>query len=74
MTNQELEEVCQEDFREQLRMDAYEEQQLRTDIDYAYNILDIESINISIHKLITDMENLGYDLEYKDILEYLKEL
>ena len=74
MTNQELEEVCQEDFREQLKMDAYEEQQLRTDIDYAYNILDIESINIAIHKLITDMENLGYDLEYSDVLKYLEEL
>ena len=74
MTDLEIEEVCQEDFREQLRMDAHEEYQLRSNIEYAYNVLDIESINIAIHKLITDMENLGYDLEYKDVLEYLEEL
>ena len=74
MTNEKLEEVCQEDFREQLKMDAYEDEQLRNDIDYAYNVLDIESINIAIHKLMTDMDELGYDLEYSDVLKYLEEL
>ena len=74
MTKEELNEVCQEDFREGLKQDAYEEQQLRTDIDYAYNVLDIESINIAIHKMITDMDELGYDLSYKDVLKYLEEL
>ena len=69
-----VEEVCKEDFREQLKMDCYEEQQLRSNIDYAYNVLDIESINIAIHKLITDMDELGYDLEYSDVLKYLEEL
>ena len=74
MSNGELNEVCREDFREQLKMDAYEEQLLRSDIDYAYEKMGLEDINISVHKLIADMESLGYYLEYSDVLEYLKEL
>ena len=74
MTNEELEEVCKEDFREQLKMDAYEEQLLRSDIDYAYEKMGLEDISISVHKLIADMESLGYYLEYSDVLDYLKEL
>ena len=74
MSNEEFDEICKEDFRQSMIQDSYEEQLLRSDIDYAYGKLGLEDINISVHKLIADMESLGYYLEYSDVLEYLKEL
>ena len=74
MTDEEIEEVFQEDVREQLRMDAHEEEQLRTDIDHAYRVLGIDSIDMGIVKLITGMKELDYDISYKDVLTYLEEL
>ena len=68
----------QEEFKrdmiEEMRQDSHHEMMLRRDIDYAYDRLGIEDINIAIHALITQMHELGYDLEYKDILDRLEEL
>lgn len=73
MTEQEQDEL-KRDMIEEMRQDAYEESMLRRDIDYAYDNLGLEDINIAIHALITHMYELGYDLEYKDILDKLEEL
>ena len=62
------------DMEEEMRQDAYEESMLRRDIDYAYDKLGLEDINIAIHALISQMYELGYDLEYKDVLDRLEEL
>jgi hypothetical protein len=74
MTEQELEEVCREDFTEGLRQDVHHEVLLRRDIDYAFESLGLEDINIAIYKLKTQMYELGYDLSYKDVLDKLEEL
>ena len=70
----ELEDICREDFEEGLRQDAHHEMMLRRDIDYAYDKLGLEDINIAIHELITKMYELDYDIEYRDVLDRLEEL
>ena len=68
MTEQEM------DMIEEMRQDAYEEERMRKDLDYAKEKLGIADIHSECEKLANELSNYGHDVSTADVIEYLEEI
>ena len=73
MTNEELQEL-KDDMRQQMKEEIYEEQQMRIDIDYAYEKLGLDDIYTSIKELSYQLADYGYDVSIQEIIDRLEEI
>lgn len=70
--------MIKEDLRAEkiysLKQDENYEKQMRIDIDFAMDNLGIADIHKDIKKLEQSLEDIGWFLDFNDILNYLKEI
>ena len=72
MTEQELE--FKRDMEEEMKQDAYEEEQTRLDLDYAMDRLGIADIHKQCEELANKLVTYGHDVSIADVIEYLEEI
>ena len=73
MTESELQEL-KDDMRKDIMEEVYEEQQMRIDIDYAYEKLGLDDIYTSIKELSYQLADYGYDVSIQEIIDMLEEM
>ena len=73
MTESELQEL-KDDMRQQMKEEIYEEQQMRIDIDYAYERLGIDDIYQAIKDLANSLTDYEHDVSIQDIIDRLEEI
>ena len=72
MTNEDIQEL-KDDMRKEMMEEVYEEQQMRIDIDYAYEKLGLDDIYTSIKELSYQLADYGYDVSIQEIIDRLEE-